>query len=182
MCASQHVKQVRTMVLTLHYDYHYEDAFRGQRKNKTTFLGPRPLLCQTTLCLPAFKRSPHSQWVQQPVLCDPVAPATITAAEKWQSFTNYPSQKDTRQAAVFSGLFVVSCDSPACFACVRCTFEEQKDNTSSWAQLASQQPAASLSIPVAVMTGSTDGYQWHPQQCQRSFTVFGVFCWLGKRF
>lgn len=109
--------------------------------------------------------------MQQPVLCDPVATAAVTAAGEWQSFANYPTQKHTRQLAVILGLFVSSFYTPARFACVRSTFDEQRDNTSSWAQLAYQQPAASLSIPVAMMTGSTDGYRWHPQQCQRSFTV-----------
>lgn len=33
----KHVKQVQTMILTLRYDYHYEHAFRGQRKNKLLF-------------------------------------------------------------------------------------------------------------------------------------------------
>lgn len=173
ICDSEHVKHVQTMILTLHYDYHYEHAFRGQRKNKLLFWAPALCFAKLHCAFPLSKG-----W------------RTHSGCSSWCSVIQWlrprsQVQKSDRASLIIhhrnTGLFVFSFYTPACFACVQCTFEEQKDNTSSWAQLAYQQPAASLSIPVAMMTGSTDGHRWHPHQCQRSFTGLGFF-WLGKRF
>lgn len=148
-----------------HYDYHYEHAFRGQRKNKLLFWAPALCFTKRHCVFPLSKGCrTHSECGSRCSVIQWLRPLSQL-------------QKSDRASLIIhhrnTGLFVFfSFYTPACFACVRCMFEEQKDSTSSWAQLAYQQPTASLSIPVAMMTGSTDKYRWYPQRCQGSFTVF----------
>lgn len=175
-CDSEHVKQVQTVVLTLRYDYHYEHVFRGQRKNKLLFWAPALRFTKLHCAFPLSKGCrTHSECSSRCTVIQWLRPRSqLQKSDRASPIIHHRNAQD-RLPYFQVCLFFPSTPLLALHVSGVLLKKRQhlKLGTASLAAACSF-----LSIPVAMMTGSTDGYRRHPQQCQRSFTVclFCFFC------